>query len=111
MTLEKNKRVQRVVTTDSIDPSKLLLFQPTLCYKIGIPRCMKRGKGQTKVPIRTEAYSIALLPAHELIQKTKVLWLSVRVSGEKCRRGKPSAASAISFSQHSCMWLFTWRLG
>ena len=63
MTLEKNKKVQRVVTTDSIDPTKLVLFQPTLCCKIGNPRCMKKGKeGQTKVPIRMEAYSTLACP-------------------------------------------------
>lgn len=105
MTLEKNKRVQRVVTTDSIDPSKLVLFQPTLCYKIGNLRCMKKGKA------RLRCRSAWHMPAHELIQKTKVLWLSVRVSGEKRRRGKQSAEMVTSFSQHFCMWLFTWWLG
>uniref|UniRef100_A0A8C5LH50 Large ribosomal subunit protein eL8 n=1 Tax=Jaculus jaculus TaxID=51337 RepID=A0A8C5LH50_JACJA len=44
MTLVENKKAQLVVIAHDLDPIELVVFLPALCYKIGVPYCIVKGK-------------------------------------------------------------------
>uniref|UniRef100_A0A8C5UWF3 60S ribosomal protein L7a n=1 Tax=Microcebus murinus TaxID=30608 RepID=A0A8C5UWF3_MICMU len=45
-TLVENKKAQLVAITHDVDPIKLVVFLPVLCWKMGVPYCIIKGKAR-----------------------------------------------------------------
>merc|ERR1739848_519664 len=63
--LVESKRAQLVVIAHDVDPIEIVLFLPALCWKMGVPYCIVKGKARLgRVVRRKTCTAVALTQAN-----------------------------------------------